>query len=125
MGIFDSLLGNASEVDIDKIETELSNILTNGEHVDRAYSVFRDLFVFTSKRLIMVDKQGVSGKKVEYHSVPYKSVTHFSVETAGHFDMDSELKIWISGTATPISKQFGKNSNINHVQQALATYVLK
>jgi len=124
MGIFDNLLGNASEVNIEKIEADLSNILTSGEHVDRAYSVFRDLFVFTNKRLILVDKQGVSGKKVEYHSVPYKSITHFSVETAGHFDMDSELKIWISSTATPISKQFGKNSNIHQVQQALATYVL-
>ena len=67
----------------------------------------------------------MTGKKVEYHSIPYKSVTHFSVETAGRFDMDAELKIWISGTSEPISKEFKKDKNIYDVQKALATYVLK
>lgn len=124
MGIFDNLLGNASEVNIEKIEEELLSIFANGEHVERAFNIFRDLFVFTNKRLILIDKQGVSGKKSEYHSIPYRSITHFSVETAGHFDMDSELKIWISGTSEPISKQFGKNNNINNVQKILAGYVL-
>lgn len=81
--------------------------------------------VFTDKRLILVDKQGVTGKKVEYHSIPYKSITHFSVESAGHFDLDAELKIWISGTNEPISKEFKKDKNIYDVQRTLAKYVNK
>ena len=66
-----------------------------------------------------------AGSKVEYHSIPYKSITHFSVETAGTFDLDAELKIWISSTTTPIQKQFNKKLSIYEVQSVLASYVLK
>lgn len=63
----------------------------------------------------------MTGKKIEYHSVPYKSISHFSVETAGHFDLDAELKIWISSSTEPsISKQFKKDDSIYEVQKALA-----
>ena len=55
--------------------------------------MIRDLFVFTNKRLILVDKQGLTGNKVEYHSLPYRTITHSRVETAGHFDLDAELKV--------------------------------
>lgn len=72
-----------------------------------------------------MDKQGVTGKKVDYHSIPYKSITHFSIETAGSFDLDAELKIWISGTQLPIQKQFNKSLNIYELQSVLAAYVLK
>lgn len=72
----------------------------------------------------MVDKQGITGKKTEYHSIPYRSITHFSIETAGNFDLDAELKIYISGMATPISKKFDKSLDIYQLQTILATYVL-
>jgi hypothetical protein len=62
---------------------------------------------------------------VEYHSVPYKSITHFSIETGGHFDFDAELKIWISGSPAPLQKQFNKRLSIYEVQSVLASYVLK
>lgn len=125
MGILSGLMGNATEVDNQKLEKEFENILSNGEQIEKAYQVIRDLFVFTNKRLVLVDKQGVTGKKVEYHSIPYKSITHFSVESAGHFDLDAELKIWISGTQMPIQKQFKKDTNVYDVQKTLANYVLK
>ena len=83
------------------------------------------MFIFTNKRLILVDKQGVTGKKIEYHSIPYKNITHFSIETAGNFDLDAELKIWISGSQVPIEKQFNKSLNIYELQSVLAEYVLK
>ncbi|MCM3670861.1 PH domain-containing protein [Mesobacillus maritimus] len=125
MGLLDGLMGNVSEVDVKEVERELSSIITENERVERAYKLIRDLIVFTDRRLILIDKQGVTGKKIEYHSVPYKSITHFSVETAGSFDLDAELKIWISSMAQPISKQFKKDKNIYDVQKALATYVIK
>ncbi|AKG04754.1 MULTISPECIES: PH domain-containing protein [Salimicrobium] len=124
MGFIDNLMGNASEVDLDKLESEMEDILTEGEEVDSGYNVFRDLFLFTNKRLILVDKQGMTGKKVEYHSIPYRSITHFSVETAGTFDMESELRIWLSGTPEPVMKQFKKGNNIAEVHRALASYTL-
>lgn len=125
MGLLSGLLGNASEIDLEKIEKEFELILAETEQIEKAYKIIRDLFVFSNKRLILVDKQGVTGKKVEYHSIPYKSITHFGVETAGHFDLDAELKIWISGTHEPITKEFKKDKNVYDVQKALANYVLK
>lgn len=125
MGLLDGMLGNASEVDSAKIQKEYGQILAPGEQVERAYQLIRDYFIFTNKRLVLVDKQGLTGSKVEYHSIPYKSVTHFSVETAGTFDLEAELKIWISGAPVPIQKQFNKKLSVYELQAVLASYVLK
>jgi hypothetical protein len=125
MGLLDGMLGNASEIDPGKVQKEFGQILAPGEQVERAYQLIRDYFIFTDKRLVLVDKQGLTGSKVEYHSIPYKSVTHFSVETAGTFDLEAELKIWISGAPVPIQKQFNKKLNVYEVQAVLASYVLK
>lgn len=123
MKLLDGLLGNASKIDNEKIEQEFAPVLAPGERVEHAYQVLRDYFVFTNRRLVLVNKQGITGNKVEYHSVPYRSITHFSVETAGHFDLDAELKIWLSGTPTPLQKTFNKRLSIYEVQSVLAAYV--
>lgn len=125
MGLFDGLMGNASEVNLADIRKDYSHILASNEEIQKAYRLIRDMFIFTDKRLILVDKQRMTGKKVEYHSIPYRAITHFSIETAGHFDLDAELKIWISGTQMPIEKQFNKSLNIYELQSVLAAYVLK
>ncbi|MFP3723234.1 PH domain-containing protein [Niallia circulans] len=126
MGFLNGLLGNASETDVKELEKELSSIIGSNERIELAYKLVRDLIVFTDLRLIFIDKQGLTGKKVEYMSVPYKSISRFSIETAGHFDLDAELKIWISGAELPaISKQFKKDNSIYDVQKALASYVAK
>lgn len=125
MGLFDSLVGNASTLDVEKVEKELGSILIEVEKVKAAFKVVRDLMVFTEKRLILVDKQGLTGKKIEYHSIPYKSISHFSVETAGTFDLDAELKIWISSATEPlVNKQFKKDSSIYDIQKILAAVCL-
>ena len=122
MGFLDGLMGNASTISKEEATQELEQILAAGEEVDVAFKLVRDLIVFTDKRLLLVDKQGITGKKIEYHSVPYKAISHFSIETAGRFDLDAELKIWISGATTPsISKQFRKDDSIYDVQRVLAT----
>jgi len=124
MGLFDGLLGNASEVNISEINNEYAKIIGENENIERAYKLIRDMFIFTNKRLILVDKQGITGKKCEYHSIPYKSISHFSIETAGNFDLDAELKIYISGNPVPMQKKFNKSLNIYALQAILATYVL-
>jgi hypothetical protein len=122
MGLLARLLGNASETDVEGIERDLEQILAEGESVERAFALVRDLFIFTDRRFIMVDKQGMTGVKTEYHSIPYKAISHFSIETAGMMDMESELKIWISSAASPIQRTFRRGKAIFEVQQALATY---
>ena len=125
MGFLSGLIGNASEVKPEDVQAEYNMILLSNEKVEKAYQLVRDMYIFTNKRLLLIDKQGVTGKKIEYHSIPYKSITHFSIETAGHLDLDAELNIWISGLQTPIKKQFNKNTNIYEVQSVLADYVIK
>ena len=125
MGLLDGVTGNASKIDPLKIQQEFSQILAPGERVEHAYQLIRDYFVFTDKRFVFVDKQGLTGSKVAYHSIPYKSITHFSIETGGTFDLDAELKIWISSTAEPIQRQFNKKLSIYEVQAVLASYVLR
>jgi hypothetical protein len=125
MGLFDGLMGNASELNVTDVQKDLGHVLADSEKVEKAYKLIRDLFIFTDKRLILVDKQGITGKKIEFHSIPYKSIIHFSIESAGTFDLDAELKIWLSGSSTPIEKKFNKTLNIYELQSVLATYVLK
>ena len=124
MGLLDGMLGNASKIDARKVQSEFEEILAPGETVEHAFQLIRDLLVFTDKRFVLVDKQGMTGSKVEYHSIPYKSITHFSIETAGSFDLDAELKIWISSTAAPLQLRFNKKLSIYEVQAVLASYVL-
>lgn len=126
MSLLSTLFGNASQVDVDKIIKDYEAIFFEGESVECAFILVRDVYIFTTKRLILVDKQGITGRKVEYLSIPYKSITRFSVETAGHFDLDAELKIWISSATEPtLEKTFNKSANIYQVQKILAQYVCK
>ena len=125
MGLLSGLMGDASEVDAAKAQAEFAKILAPGETIEKAYQLIRDMFLFSDKRLIFVDKQGMTGSKIEYVSIPYRSITRFSVETAGTFDLDAELKIWVSGNPTPIGVTFNKKLSIYEVQSVLASYVLR
>ena len=125
MGLLDGLMGNASEVSAESIQSEYGRLLAPNEQFQKVYQLLRDFFLFTDRRLILIDKQGMTGKKVEYHSIPYRSIIHFSIETAGSFDMDAELKIFLSGNPLPIQKSFNKKLDIYELQAVLASYVLK
>lgn len=120
-----ALFGNAHTVDPAKAHQEYAQLMGHGEQVYGAYVLIRDTILLTDRRLIFIDKQGITGKKVEYLSVPYRSVSRFSVETAGHFDLDAELKVWVSGEHAPIEKTFTKGVNIYEVQAILTQFVAR
>ncbi|WP_407519099.1 PH domain-containing protein [Methylobacterium oryzisoli] len=120
MGLLDGLLGHGSDVSPADVARELDGMLVAGEAVQVAFRVVRDLMVFTDRRLILVDRQGLTGRKVEYLTVPYRAITSFSVENAGSFDFDSELKIWVSGQPAPISRTLKRGADIRGIQQAIA-----
>lgn|SRR5690606_10751440 len=124
MGIFNAILGNASEVTVEAISKEFQPILIDGEHIEKAFKLIRDMFIFTNKRLILVEKALV-GTKTDYMSIPYSNIIKFSKESAGILDLDAELKIWVKDQHEPIKKQFGKGANnINEVYQILSRYIL-
>lgn len=126
MGLFSALLGNAGAVSKEDLIKDYSKLLIQGEEIELGFKLIRDTFIFTNKRLILIEKQGITGSKVEYKSIIYKSISRFSVETAGTFDLEAELKIWVSSEANPsIVKQFNKSVNVYDVQNVLAHHVLR
>ena len=126
MGLFSALIGNAGAVSQEALVKEYGKLLIEGEEIELGFKLIRDTFIFTTKRLILIDKQGLTGSKTEYKSITYKSITRFSIETAGTFDLDAELKIWVSSEALPsIKKQFNKSVNVYDVHNILAHHVLK
>ncbi|WP_339875975.1 PH domain-containing protein [uncultured Algoriphagus sp.] len=125
MGLINKILGNASEVTVEKLTENFGRLLADGEHIELGFKLIRDTFMFTNKRLIIIDVQGLTGSKVEYNSMPYKSISRFSLETAGTFDLDAELKIWISSENMPsVSKRFNKSIDVYEVQRYLASKVM-
>ncbi|MFC5625502.1 PH domain-containing protein [Algoriphagus winogradskyi] len=125
MGLFNKILGNASEVSVEQLSKDFGRLLAEGEQIELGFKLIRDTFMFTDKRLILIDVQGLTGSKVEYKSMPYKSISRFSLETAGTFDLDAELKIWISSEDMPsVSKRFNKSIDVYEVQRYLASKVM-
>lgn len=122
MGLLDALLGNASEIDVNEVREELAPIIGDSESIQQVFKVVRDMYVFTNKRLLLIDKQGLTGRKVDYHSIPYKAITQFKIETAGHFDLDAEFKIWVSGQEQPIERDLKKDTVVG-IQRTLATHM--
>ena len=114
MGIMNAIFGNVSEIDAEELKREYSGLLCEGEFIERAYKLLRDKWVFTNKRLIIQDTQGITGKKREYLSVPYRSIERFSIETAGTFDLDAEMKLWIKGSELPLEQNFALQ--IQHIR---------
>ena len=125
MGFFSALFGNASQVSTEDIQEKYARLLIANETLVAAFQLFRDVYIFTDKRLLLIDRQGVSGQKTEYLTIPYRSISRFSVESAGHFDLDAELKIWISSASEPaVVKTFSKSVDIYAIQRILAKYVM-
>ena len=98
-------------------------LLVDGERVLSAYKGIRDYVVFTDKRVIAVNVQGVTGKKRDYTSLPYATISAYSVETSGVGDMDSELELWYSGLGK-VRFEFTGRSNIVRIGQLIAGYAL-
>ena len=116
------MLGSASEANLDKVEKQIASFVIENESIEQAYQLVRDMIVLTNKRIIVIDKQGVTGRKTEYLSIPYKSIVRYSIESAGHFDLDSDLKLWLSSTKEPITFDFRKSSNVADIVKIITRH---
>ena len=124
MGLMSGLLGNASEIPIAEAQAELQPILIEGETIEHAFKLIRDQIIFTSKRVITVDKQGLTGSKQNIRSIPYKSIKMVSKEGAGILDLDAELVIWVTGESQPLKFEFKKGVDINQVYTLICRQIL-
>ena len=98
-------------------------LLIDGEGIISTYRGIRDYVIFTNKRIISVNVQGMTGKKKDFTSLPYAKISAFSVETAGHFDLDSELELWFSGLGK-VKFEFSGNSNIVEIGLIIGSFAL-
>jgi len=105
------------------IAPAVTALLVPNESVVACFKAVRDYVVFTDKRLIAVNVQGITGKKRDFTSLPYSKVQAFSVETAGSFDLDAELDFWFSGLGK-VRLEFKGNADIRGIGQMIASYVL-
>ncbi len=125
MGLIGALMGNAGAVSEEKLVEKYGHLFVPGEIIELGFKLIRDVYIFTNKRIILIDKQGLTGKKIDILSLPYRSISRFSLETSGHFDLDAELKIWVSSAEAPtIEKTFNKSVDIYAVQRVIASHVL-
>ena len=118
--VVNRLIGIAGFINPEQITKDFGPLFLESEQVRAGFKVIRDTFVFTDRRLIIIDIQGITGRKKEYLSIPYSKVTMFSVESAGTFDMEADLKIWVGSNTTPIEKKFNRKVDIYAVQRLLA-----
>jgi len=119
MGLF-----SAHEIDPEEITQKYGAILIAGEQVLTAFRTVRDTVFLTSLRFVVINVQGLTGAKVAVQSIPYRSIVRFSVETAGTFDLDADLNIWVSSAAVPIGVKIGRKSDTVAIQKLLAEKVL-
>lgn len=119
---------NASYLKLKKTKDDTySSIITpmfvDGEQIIATYQSIRDGVVFTNKRIMAVNIQGITGKKKDVTSLPYSKIQAFSVETAGVLDMDSELELWFSGLGK-VKFEFTSNCNVAELCKIISSYTL-
>lgn len=94
-----------------------------GEQVIAAFQGVRDGVIFTTKRIIAINVQGLTGKKKDFTSIPYSKIQTFSVETAGGFDLDTELEIFISAVGK-VKFEFSTKVDVLRICQFISAHIL-
>lgn len=105
------------------IPNDVINLMTTGEQPVAAFATFRDSAIFTTKRLIIRDAQGMTGKKVEVYSLPYSAINMWSSENAGMIDFNSEMELWTR--AGHIKIKLGREIDVRQLDQLIANCVFQ
>ena len=119
MGLF-----SAGDIDVTGAQAEFQAWLIDGERVLAAFRTVRDTALLTNLRFIFVVVQGLTGSKKEFLSIPGRSVTRFSFETAGTFDLDADMKMWVSGAATPLEVKISRKSDPQHIHRLMTQLIV-
>ena len=125
MSLIEEMLGVTIELNQEEIKEKVADFLLDDENLIKGYQIIRDILILTDKRIIIVDLQGLRGKKIEYQMIPYKNINRFIVETPGSLDTDYTLKLYVSGCLESIDKQIKKDIDIHELSRILFTYINK
>lgn len=96
------------------VPESINPFISPNEKICFAVKTLRDIAVFTDKRILVVDKQGITGKKTEYYTIPLKNIVTYAIETAGKLDFDSEIKLVLSGGVS-VELNFMKDKNMDEL----------
>ena len=119
----DANLANLKAINVSDVRQEGPGLLVAEEEIVSAFQTVRDQVVFTNKRVFVINVQGITGKKTSYFSYPYSKVQYFGIETAGVFDIDSELILAFSNGAR-LQFDFKSNVNIRQISALISGYIL-
>ena len=112
-----------TKVGDDTFRSQIAPILTGDEAILSTWRGIRDGVVFTTKRIIAINVQGITGKKKDFTSLPYSKIQAFSVETAGVLDLDSDLELWFSGMGK-VKFEFVSAANVSAICRMISEMVL-
>lgn len=112
------------KVNNDSFGKMIDDFLVEDENVIGTYQSIRDGVVFTNKRIIAINVQGITGKKKDFTSIPYSKITTFSLETAGTFDLDAELELYLSGVGK-VKFEFTGATDVKAICKMISNYTLK
>lgn len=102
---------------------QLKDVLIEGENIEIAYKTVRDVAAVTNKRIIISDKQGMTGKKIETYSIPFKSIIMYSSENGGRLlDLNAELEVWTN--AGNFKLKVKKGVDIRKLDKIIARHIL-
>ena len=119
----DANLMNLKEMSVKQVRPEVNSLLVSDEEIIQCFKTIRDQVIFTNKRVLVVNVQGVTGKKVAYFSYPYSKVQYFGVETAGLLDIDSEL-ILAFNDGNRLQFDFKAQVDIARICSIISSFVL-
>lgn len=119
MGLF-----SAHEIDPAEITSTYGGIMLPGEQVLTAFKTLRDTAFLTDQRFVVINVQGITGSKKAVMSIPYRSIVAFSVESAGTFDLDSDLNLFVTGGVGQITVKISKKADPEAILRTLAEYVI-
>lgn len=126
MKFFSNFLNNSGILENSKIAEDYDRLFLEGEKIEVGFKLKEDTFIFTDKRLILIEVRKGEDDRTEYFSFPYSKISCFSVESNKSFDSKATLKIWINGQQYPmVETEFSKSVDVYEVKNILASHVLK
>ncbi|MBP3039715.1 PH domain-containing protein [Bacillaceae bacterium Marseille-Q3522] len=105
-----------------QVPKEIENVLIDGESAEIAYKTVRDVAVITNKRIIIADRQGITGKKVEVYTIPFKAIIMYSSENGGMLDLNAELELWTK--AGNFKLNLNKKVDVRKLDRIIGKYIL-
>ena len=116
---------NLRAIKPESVRADVNGLLIGGEGIVSAFQTVRDQLVFTNKRIIAIDVQGVTGKRKSFTTLPYSKVQFFTIQTPGFMELfsDTELLLMFSNGFTA-KFEFRGSVDIGQISRVISQYAL-